>query len=331
MMSFRFDGDFFDRYWTCHFLEFDPQMASKLNIERTLHDLLIKGPGGTNNKKEPWRQRRVLELLLFDRIMCRMQECTADILKKVKLNTWKPARSNSKEQEDPDGTESNLSRSLNVDYDAFRTTSSQCQGYQQLLQTVEQDLQENLDQIERWLNREKDRVAERPRWTFNDESRYRGVISKLLVSNQHRIQDLRRSHASISSFNESLTKKLEIIRSELDQRRADDIKRFTYVTVVFLPLGFATGVFSMSEAPADRTLVGMVLTAVVAFATTALLLKYAEPLEKRYKRGSEAAHRLMAGMSWSRTKRARGTHDVEAGRNAIPGKSTLYESRDGGN
>lgn len=332
VMSFRFDGDFFDRYWTCHFLECDPQMASKFNIRNTLNDLLIKGPGETTGRKEPWRQRRVLELLLFDRIMRRMKGCTAGILKKARRNALKkPARSNNKEQEEHDGTESSLSDSPNVDYDDFRETSSQCQAYQQLLQTVEQDLQENLDQIDRWLNREKERMAERPRWTFNDESRYRAVISKLLVSNEHHILDLRRSHASISSFNESLTKKLEIIRSEIDQRRADDIKRFTYVTVVFLPLGFATGVFSMSEAPGDRTLVSMVVTAIIAFATTVLLLTYAEPLEKRYKQGSEAAHRLMAGMSWSRTERARGTDDLEAGRNEISGKSILYESHDSGN
>ncbi|RSL74657.1 hypothetical protein CEP53_000091 [Fusarium sp. AF-6] len=297
-MSFRFDGDFFDRYWTCHFLEFDRQMASDFDIEDELKALLLpKGPGVSTEKKEPWRQRRVLELLLFDRIMRRMQGCTADILKDARLNAWKkPARSNSKEQEDIDGTESSLGRSLDIDYDAFRTTSSRCQEYQQLLQTVEQDLHENLAKIELWLNREKERVAERPRWTFNDESRYRGVISKLLFTNQHRIQELTRSHASISNFNDSLTKKLEVIRSDLDQRRADDIKRFTYVTVVFLPLGFATGIFSMSDAPAGRTLISMVVTAVVALVTTALLLKCAEPLETLYNWGSRGIHRLTAGL-----------------------------------
>ncbi|KAI8711528.1 hypothetical protein NCS52_01416600 [Fusarium sp. LHS14.1] len=288
-MSFRFDGDFFDRYWTCHFLESDPLMARKFNVRGKVVALLQPtGIRRTSDKKAPWRQRRVLELLLFGRIMLRMQECTTGILDEAKHKTWKKLSGDAK-----GGSENALGE---VDYDAFLTTSKQCQQYQQVLQTVEQDLHDNLAKIELWMNREKERETEKPRWTFNDESRYRSVISKLLVSNQHRIQELTRSHASISNFNDTLSKKLEIIRSDLDQRRADDIKRFTYVTVVFLPLGFATGVFSMNGAPASRTHNGMVVTSVVALVTTVILLKLAERLEMVYNWCSRHIRRLTASM-----------------------------------
>ncbi|RSL58271.1 hypothetical protein CEP54_007910 [Fusarium duplospermum] len=186
------------------------------------------------------------------------------------------------------------------------------QEYQQLLQEFEQDLDENLAKIELWLNREKERVAERPRWTFNDESKCRGLISMPLVTNQHRIQELTLSHASISNLNDSLTKKLGIIRSDLDQRRADDIKGFTYVTVAFLPLGFATGVFSMSDAPAGRTLISMVVTVAVALVTTALLLRCAEPLETLYTRGSRGICRLTAGMRRRKSSRDKAEGAVES-------------------
>ncbi|RMJ13647.1 hypothetical protein BHE90_013317 [Fusarium euwallaceae] len=86
-MSFRFDGDFFNRSWTCHFLECNPRMASDFYIEDEVKALLLpKGLVVSNEKKDPWQQRRVLELLLFDRIMRRMQGCTADILKDARLN-----------------------------------------------------------------------------------------------------------------------------------------------------------------------------------------------------------------------------------------------------
>ncbi|KAL6355494.1 hypothetical protein LRP88_11087 [Fusarium phalaenopsidis] len=211
--------------------------------------------------------------------------------------------------------ESDSDDSSDVDYNAFLTTSRRCQEYQQMLQTVQQDLHENLAKVEQRLNREEERGAERPRWTFNDESRYRGVISKLLVSSQHHIQELTRSHTKISNLNDSLAKRLEVIRSGLDQRRADDIQRFTYVTVAFLPLGFATGLFSMSAAPTSRTIVGMVVTAAVALATTVLVLCYAKPLEAAFTGGSECVRQWVAGVRGSKAKQVRGTHDIDIASN----------------
>ncbi|KAJ4172351.1 hypothetical protein NW754_002545 [Fusarium falciforme] len=233
-MSLRFNGDFFDRYWTCHFLESNPIMRTNLDAKDEVKALLLPNDTeGTDQRKAPWRQRRVLELLLFNRIIGRMQECTTDIFEEARHHALnEPATSNS-EARVADATESSSSNSSDVDYEAFRTTSNRYRESQQLLQTVEQDLQENLAQIEQWMNREKERETERPRWTFNDESRYRSAISKHLVSNQRGIQALKRTHAKISNLNDSLSKKLEIIRSDLDQRRADDIERFTYVTVFF--------------------------------------------------------------------------------------------------
>ncbi|RSM08998.1 hypothetical protein CEP52_004420 [Fusarium oligoseptatum] len=52
----------------------------------------------------------------------------------------------------------------------------------------------------------------------------------------------------------------------------------------------------MSDALTDRTLISMVATAVVALVTTALLLKFAEPLETIYNWGSRGIHPLTAGL-----------------------------------
>lgn len=61
-------------------------------------------------------------------------------------------------------------------------------------------------------------------------------------------------------------------------RGSENMSLFTYVTVVFLPLGFATGIFSMSEAPGRLTLAFMVATAVTALSITVLALVNAKSL-----------------------------------------------------
>ncbi|KAI3537465.1 hypothetical protein CABS01_09131 [Colletotrichum abscissum] len=129
------------------------------------------------------------------------------------------------------------------DFNDFRVARRCFQQVQDVLQMVEGDLAGNLAQMELWRTREKDRQAEKPRWTLNDENRHRVIIVK--------------------------------------QRRANDIQKFTYVTVVFLPLGFATGVFSMSGAPAGQTLVSMVFTAIVSLVVTALMLGVTQAFDSR--------------------------------------------------
>ncbi|UZP46449.1 hypothetical protein NXS19_014261 [Fusarium pseudograminearum] len=129
------------------------------------------------------------------------------------------------------------------------------------------------------MDREHERQNEPPRWTFNDEIRYRTIISKMLIQNNHSVQALRHTHANISQFKDMLTIELERMSNEMDRRREDNIKRFTYVTVIFLPLSFGTGVFSMSDAPSGQTLQSMIKTSAVAFVATALLLVFSEQLE----------------------------------------------------
>ena len=101
---------------------------------------------------------------------------------------------------------------------------------------------------------------------------------------------------------QELEKELERQDKELEKQdrvreanRNADIRRFTYVTVIFLPLGFATGVFSMSGAPSGSTLGNMILTAVAAFAITASLIigvTNLDVIRKSYRRARKRAPNL---------------------------------------
>ncbi|KAK7435814.1 hypothetical protein Landi51_12868 [Colletotrichum acutatum] len=214
-MSFHFEGDFFDRYWTCRFLDSgqETMWEAKSTSQDPAKDAMLRHhegisevyhftdlPGkfwedirrpltnshGDNVTEGSWQQRRVLELLLFGAML-------------------------------------------------------------------------------------KDRQAERPRWTFHDENRFLAITQKLQVYNEHEMLKLNRSHLKISKLEESLIKKLEMIRSDLEDQLGRETQLFTYVTVLFLPLGFATGIFSMSEAPTSQTLRSMIFLACMAFIVIAAL------------------------------------------------------------
>ncbi|KAF4959459.1 hypothetical protein FGADI_1680 [Fusarium gaditjirri] len=233
-IGFRFDGDLFDRYWTCYFRESNPQERwSKTKVKRRVKNILQnrrrperENRNSANEKKGPWRQRRVLELLLFQRMIDQMEKYTVKILKNVRSKVWKNASEIGHQQSTSPFDEDDAPFE-GLDLNTFQKTSDRCQRYQRILQRVDQDMTENFVKIALWLNREHERRTERPRWTFNDEIRYRSIVTKVTFQNDHTLQDLRRSHTSISNYNESLTSRLETIRNNLDQRRADDIKRFT--------------------------------------------------------------------------------------------------------
>uniref|UniRef100_A0A4E9E822 Mg2+ transporter zinc transport protein n=1 Tax=Gibberella zeae TaxID=5518 RepID=A0A4E9E822_GIBZA len=310
----RFDGDLIDRYWTVYFLEsgrhareLDAEKAEAI-VKNTLRNQREEGSVGfttldldaLGENKEPWRQRRILELLLFQRTMDQMRHYTVETLNHVTSNVWKPSKTEPRAMATP-GTHEALTvpQAAPRRVSSFQNFSQRCQLYQHILHKVEQDLAENLVAIDLWLNRERERQNEPPRWTFNDEIKYRTIISKLVIQNNRSVQEIQRIHANISHFKDFLTLELERMRNEADQRREDNIKRFTYVTVIFLPLSFGTGVFSMSNAPSGQTLESMIKTSAVAFGATIVLLVFSGQLESLFR----SASRLLSDLYHVRLSR----------------------------
>lgn len=296
-MGFRFEGDFFDRYWTCRYVEADPRNWNTKKIVKDIKNLLepediIMDQNHsdqtltTSNPRDwvvkrlrlgPWRQRKVLELRLFRKIVERMIKRADEDFNSAKLKVdhqkeklrktlARPEKQILKTAWWPPRAERD-SETAHIGYKSFLKIFKQLQDIQSELQVVATDFAENKAKIDLWLGREEDRQAERPRWTFNDESRYGTIISKLLVQNNRSIQDLERNHNTIKGLSESITKDLEGLRSHLEmmhsdkeQRRAEEMALFTYVTAIFLPLGFATGLYSMSGMPDGKTAGAMVGT-----------------------------------------------------------------------
>ncbi|KAF7953553.1 uncharacterized protein EAE97_000952 [Botrytis byssoidea] len=263
-MGFRFDGDIFDRYWTGYLLENVPGLYKErgynnFNPSEGHQPLFIK----SNNKA--YRQRKVLELQFFDRMIQQIVRCTQEISYSIR--------------EELGMKQGALSSSI-LSSDDYFTSSVLWNRYQHILHVVEEELESAIGVIGKWEKREDDRKGEEPRWTRNDEMKYRGIINKSKGSTKRRVIDLHVAYRSIKTLRETIENSQDQIRNDLSLQGSEKIRFFTYVTVVFLPLGFATGIFSMSGAPDGKVLGSMAVCAVVAILLTVLALLNAKQLAK---------------------------------------------------
>jgi hypothetical protein len=264
-LGFRFNGDFFDRYWTCHLIEFVPG---------PIGSTLSRQPWGENNEmvreQDCWRQRKIFELHLFERMLKVISESTEKILDAIR------------EELGISASKSLSSATLSSD-DYFRSSPG-WQRCQEILQIAEEQLSDVFAAITKWESREKDRGYERPRWTHNDERRYRPFIRRLEETNRHRIRALRKKYDNIRLVKDSLISQQERIRNDLNLRGSENIRYFTYVTVIFLPLGFAASIFSMSDVPPETSiLLSMIYCAIIAVFVTVMAVATAQPVTSRLK------------------------------------------------
>lgn len=280
-IGFRFYGDFFDRYWNCHFVEQNRKDADR---KREGKDLTSPSgmlywalgssyqPGAKELQNEPWRQRKLLELILFDQMMIQIRHCTEEILAKIREALRNPEGTSSTTPTAPEDEMSDAIFLSRIDSKTYFFFSRQWQTLEKILQLLHDDLTETLLKVSSWESREKDRGSERPRWTGKDERMYRGSLRKMLVSNSQNVAQLRRVQANVQSLRASLSSKRESIRDDLSLRGSEDVRYFTYVTVVFLPLGFASSIFSTSGSPTNTTLGWMATTALATLCVTIIVL-----------------------------------------------------------
>lgn len=253
-MGFRFDGDFFDRYWTCHYIEHTDARKKSLELDFPFES------SGIHAQKQ-WWQRKVLELHLLHRILKSATSSSLQILNEVRSELGIG--------------NSTISFSI-LDSDAYYSTKENWQRFEYILQAVDEDLTAVLRTLEKWDRREAERGQEKPRWTRNDERKYRGAISKLQGSTEREMRDLESHRNNIRKLKETLTTSREKIRDDRELHRNENIRYFTYVTVIFLPLGFASSFYSMNGAPQYNLMISLIKFSIAAFAVTVGLLASAK-------------------------------------------------------
>lgn len=249
-MGFRFNGDFFDRYWTCHFIQYVPGLKMRpFGMPDELR-------GSLQTEKQPW-QRKVLELQLLQYVLNLILIRSNEILKEI--------------QDDLGLDKGRLIFSV-LTTEAYSSSADHWQTYEEFLEKAEEDITSSLNTLSKWATREGDRGQERPRWTRNDERKYRGYINKLRNQTERQRWDLESCRDKMRKLRETLITRQDKIRADLEANREQNIRYFTYVTVIFLPLGFASSFYSMNGAPSNDLIISLAEFAAAAFAVTASLL-----------------------------------------------------------
>ncbi|KAJ8105747.1 hypothetical protein OPT61_g9994 [Boeremia exigua] len=149
----------------------------------------------------------------------------------------------------------------------------------QILTVIEDNLATNMEKIERWQQRKKDRQDQEPRWTDRDKRNYFIIILRLTLSSNRKADKIKQLRDDVKTFRDSLPNQLKSIQEDLNFRGSQNINLFTYVTVVFLPLGFATGILSMSGPPEHAWLMDLIPLSLAALAITVFALLNAEGLQ----------------------------------------------------
>lgn len=252
-IGFRFDGDFFDRYWTCHFIQYLPG----LQVDHFDPSGTPLGWGSRfQDEKQSW-QRKVLELQLLQYILNLILIRSNEILRDI--------------QNDLGLSKGRLIFSV-LTTEAYSSSADHWQTYEELLEKAEEDITSSLNTLSKWATREADRGQERPRWTRNDERKYRGYINKLHNQTERQRWDLESCRDKMCKLRETLNTRQDKIRAVLEANREQNIRYFTYVTVIFLPLGFASSFYSMNGAPSNDLIISLAKFAAAAFAVTAILV-----------------------------------------------------------
>lgn len=271
-IGFRFNGDAFDRYWTLHLFS----NLKSLRVPGAKQDSFGRDPSMSTGRGLNF-QRKVLELHFLSIMLSHAEHNMGQILERVKSEL--------------DIKSGAFSWSI-PSMDTYSSWSRRWERLAPLLQALADNLTSTQDIIGQWEAREGARGQDRPRWTHNDERKHRAAITRaqrVLKWRKKGIQDLL---DKVESLREACPSWLANAREELSFRSNQNIASFTYVTIVFLPLGFAASVFSMSGYPAASWVASMAVIAVVTLAITATALANAKLFLAVADRFSESTRRL---------------------------------------
>ncbi|KAF2995400.1 hypothetical protein E8E13_004654 [Curvularia kusanoi] len=293
-MSLRFSGDFSDRSWICYFLEpptgkcenktlgerlsphKDAGIRVNLGVSKT-HEYSRPAERSENRHKnrvaESWQQRKVLELLIYSKILEELRENTDSILRAIKRLALRLYNDEHQERvTNPFRTAVQDGHQLQRlgEKEDYAAIAKEWRRYIQILLVVEENLIDNIEKIDQWEQREDERQSQLPRWTDRDRRNHFAALHRLTILTQRQGRDIKRLRGDIRTFRQSLPSQLEFIREDISFQGSQNINLFTYVTVVFLPLGFATGVLSMNGLPSHGLLMNLVYLSLVAFGLTVL-------------------------------------------------------------
>ncbi|KIW71990.1 hypothetical protein PV04_00214 [Phialophora macrospora] len=276
-VGFQIVGDMYDRSWTCWILAATPELIRRASATEELEDD-SGDEEPTGNHRYPWLkwivesndgfhpQRRVLEILLFVKIAKEAFTSTNAILEDIdkylrdEVNRFPPGSTNS----------------------SFILASQRnLEIYSQVIRVLKA-LQLNAEAVNKAVKvwqEESSEALEKPRWSRSDEAKYGTKLSHVLQRSRRIREDLQEQEEKIKNkileverSNETTVSELSVNLTIVQSRTDENVRLFTYATVIFLPLGFSSSLFSMGGSPAHETVQTFSVTAIVVLVLTGLLL-----------------------------------------------------------
>ncbi|KAL8703036.1 MAG: hypothetical protein Q9201_003782 [Fulgogasparrea decipioides] len=296
-VSLRFVGDLRDRSWTCYYFS----SVARDDGFTSLTDEFTDFWGEENDfYAETMGQRKLLEMTYIERMLREMEESSEGILAAIQSVLNVP------ETRDPQ----NEGYEFNHKYSRLHSKVGE------ILHDCLQQLNLANRAILEWERRE-DTKSVRSRWSQKDVKRYGQKLIHLARKCKQNIQHLHMQKNRLEE-QKSLAKQrhddfinyMQLQEARTSSRSAEDVRLFTYVTIIFLPLTFSSSLFSMQGTPAGGTITVMVPTTVVALAVTVVALSSMKVLARNwnfwvYKLTASARKKMKAkkhwwGVSWNK-------------------------------
>ena len=249
-LSLRFVGDLRDRSWTCHFLS---SVARYSGFTSLIDEYTVSSTDQYTFYAEKIGQRKVLELTYVERFLIEMVESCDDILSSFKTKLEIP------ETRDPQSES----------YEFIDNLSRLNSKAGDILGDVFKQLELAVTTMESWEKREdskrEDHKDLRSRWSKKDESRHG---QRLRVLGRKCKASIRLLRSRMDSLGEQgnlarqrhtdLMNYMGLQNARTSSQSAEDVRLFTYVTIIFLPLSFSSSLFSMQGAPPGGVISGTV-------------------------------------------------------------------------
>ena len=256
-MSFRFIGDLRDRFWTCHFLSslaygFSGLVAYQDITNESDMDVYVEKQG----------QRKLLEMFYFERALNQMRE-SIDMILTASKRELETQESQAKSERQ---------------FEAIHDQSSPLLKVGTTLGKVSQQLELSISVIDQWERRD-DTKGHRSRWSAKDQKNHgeklRALGSKCTSHTQQlRVQlgRLREQRREADQMYNNLMSYRQLQEARTSTQSAADVRLFTYVTIIFLPLSFSSSLFGMDATPSQSTIAVMIPTTIISLLVTLLLL-----------------------------------------------------------
>ncbi|KAL8881790.1 MAG: hypothetical protein Q9198_001074 [Flavoplaca austrocitrina] len=261
--SLRFVGDLRDQAWTCHFLT---SVARDDGFRGLLEDFTNGESEETETDfhQEKMAQRKILEMAYTHRMLIEMAQSCEGILGafQKELKTL--------EARDP--------FTHNKSWLYSKTG--------EVLRDILKLLNSSARTLEDWEKREDSRVI-RSRWSQKDETRFGPKLEYLTRKCKLGIQQVRfqrdlleEQQRLAEQRHRNMIDYMSLQTALKSSQSAEDVRLFTYVTILFLPLSFSSSLFSMEGTPERSTISVMIPTTLIALAVTIFALTNMKALNR---------------------------------------------------